>query len=980
MAGAGGVQNGGKLATKRLSSPLSCRQTGTTDPAGPDNCTAGEFCHVLRRPGETKSSKRYDQRVARKTCDRGSESRYARLFQQGISNTKEKWEAALDYQPVVVESVVSTHDVQNGSRPCDQGSNSSAPVCNQHRLDRRLLAHSGRAQALEVPGISSRFETVHVSGSAVWAEHGASRVLGGNEGFETLGSADRSSVVSIPRRLAPSAPRCQRTRAADSYVSQEVSGTRSLGQSKEVRAGPSAAHRLSRRPSGLRQRHDLRHRGAFCRHLRQGAGSHQTRDRWVSSASFSSRSSHSYRKDCAVRAMPPAKSAEPSVSAFEGKGETPGPSRLDKRLVSGLTLVDRAGPRAARRAHGGALARPPGSNRRVNDRLGRVLPRHCVTRQLVAESTEQAHQRARDDDSLTSVRAAEGAVSAEVHSLSHRQSDCGLLCQQTGGDTIATDAFVSTEAVAVGRGSSGDVDGASHQGQPQRGGGLGLEDRCSSEHRVVLHQERLPEPGSTVTVGATQHRSFCEQPEPSAAVVLQSLSGRPSVCDRRPYDTVARQEGLVRLPTDDHLGSCPQKDSGLTALKTAAGSPEATRSPVVSDPSADALHVIVEVEPSAGRSHATALAPLPSESRSFQSVPVLHQFQALKDQGFSDAVLAQVKQANAKSTSRVYESHWKLFCGWCKDHGLKPEAATGVAVCDFFLYLHHKRRLKVKTIECYRAALAYKLKRLSGYELCECDVINDLLRSFKREQASIAPAIVRWDIAAVLDFLQTGERRTDIASPKLLTFKMTFLLALALGKRRSEIHALQREGVEFSADGSTVTILPSCKFVSKTHLNSKGLGVLGPVTIPALQGDKGVTELCPVRTLRHYLAVTDDIRSPGQRRLIISHVDSIEKDISMQTVSRYIKRAILLTYANLESKSEKFVQFHYNITAHQVRHVAHSLGQLGAVPLTDLIRTGGWTTPRTFIRHYLHDLSPDTVKNLRSFGSFVAIEKVFKAD
>ena len=60
-----------------------------------------------------------------------------------------------------------------------------------------------------------------------------------------------------------------------------------------------------------------------------------------------------------------------------------------------------------------------------------------------------------------------------------------------------------------------------------------------------------------------------------------------------------------------------------------------------------------------------------------------------------------------------------------------------------------------------------------------------------------------------------------------------------------------------------------------------------------------------------------------------------------------------------------------------MRHVAHSLGQVGSLSFNDIIRTGGWTTSSTFIKHYLQDLSSDSVQRLASVGLFVAIESVF---
>ena len=85
--------------------------------------------------------------------------------------------------------------------------------------------------------------------------------------------------------------------------------------------------------------------------------------------------------------------------------------------------------------------------------------------------------------------------------------------------------------------------------------------------------------------------------------------------------------------------------------------------------------------------------------------------------------------------------------------------------------------------------------------------------------------------------------------------KTVFLLALASGKRRSEIHALSQGVRWINGDVRTVEIAPVTSFMSKTHVITSGLGALRPITLSSLEegGDRewnGDYLLCPVRTLR----------------------------------------------------------------------------------------------------------------------------------
>ena len=99
------------------------------------------------------------------------------------------------------------------------------------------------------------------------------------------------------------------------------------------------------------------------------------------------------------------------------------------------------------------------------------------------------------------------------------------------------------------------------------------------------------------------------------------------------------------------------------------------------------------------------------------------------------------------------------------------------------------------------------------------------------------------------------------ASLKHLTFKTVFLLALGLGKRRSEIHAWQNKNIRHQSDWSKVSLYPSPRFLSKNQLAKEGRDSVAPVVIPALaptldRSLKSDRSLCLVRALRYYLDKT----------------------------------------------------------------------------------------------------------------------------
>ena len=100
---------------------------------------------------------------------------------------------------------------------------------------------------------------------------------------------------------------------------------------------------------------------------------------------------------------------------------------------------------------------------------------------------------------------------------------------------------------------------------------------------------------------------------------------------------------------------------------------------------------------------------------------------------------------------------------------------------------------------------------------------------------------------------------------KWLTDKAVFLLALASGKRRSEIHAWTHFSVSSRKNWSEVTVSPSPAFLAKNQFASDGPDSIKPVLIPALTPmlDSSLVEdtsLCPVRALKVYLDKTKSMR------------------------------------------------------------------------------------------------------------------------
>ena len=107
-------------------------------------------------------------------------------------------------------------------------------------------------------------------------------------------------------------------------------------------------------------------------------------------------------------------------------------------------------------------------------------------------------------------------------------------------------------------------------------------------------------------------------------------------------------------------------------------------------------------------------------------------------------------------------------------------------VSDFFMYLYQDLKRHPLTIDGYRTAIVDTLGP-AGLHISQS---SDLYRLLSRNRPKSSRNLSKWNLSVVLNELTKAPsepmKNTDL---KHLTLKTAFLLALAFGKRHSEIHA-----------------------------------------------------------------------------------------------------------------------------------------------------------------------------------------------
>ena len=346
--------------------------------------------------------------------------------------------------------------------------------------------------------------------------------------------------------------------------------------------------------------------------------------------------------------------------------------------------------------------------------------------------------------------------------------------------------------------------------------------------------------------------------------------------------------------------------------------------------------------------------------------------QSIRDKKFSQNVADFVSRSRRASTQKVYDAKWTIFSNWCHTKKVNPISAPITFIADFLIFLFSEKICQISTIKGYRSMISNTLKFKTGNRIGSNPVLSELIRSFELQrpvQRSLTP---KWDLSWVLVCLQKPPfEPLDKASKFHVTIKTAFLLALATAKRCSEIHALAMDSqhLRFNQSDGSVSLILKSGFLAKNQLPSVKPN---PIVVPNLaricKWEHTDRLLCPVRALKFYLKMTSSYRQ-NRTRLFLPIKGN--KDISKDTISRWISYTVKLAYSKLTKRDISFLK----IKAHEVRALSSSWAFFDKVPLNDILQAAVWNSSSTFAKFYLRDMSQQA-QNLQSLGPIVVSQKV----
>ncbi len=536
------------------------------------------------------------------------------------------------------------------------------------------------------------------------------------------------------------------------------------------------------------------------------------------------------------------------------------------------------------------------------------------------------------------------------------QFHSGRIHQQTRGYAVSCSDGTDLGTVLSSQISQVSAQGSSYSGPTQHGGGYTEQRQPAHTHRVVS-----PSRGSESAVeqvGQAAGGSVRHQVQQKAGVVCVSNAGQSSMEGRCSVSGLDGP-GSLRLSSGSTPGQSVAENDGRAMYphpnrSVEDGSPlVSTTPPVVNRPT------VASIRQGGSLNSTTLRSQLQKRGRS--KTARLETIQSgLRKEGYSDSVAEKAAKCRKSSTLNIYDSKWLVFVDWCSERDMDPLLVTAGQVASFLEWLFEgPKKASPSTVAGYRAAISKVLKANGGIEISNNQVISDLMSYFKLQRPSVNSKFPKWDLVLVLKTLKKPPFVDMVnGNLKFITWKTVFLLLLAVGARRGEVHAIDSSSITQLDNFRSMVMKPNPVFMAKTHNMGNG-GVLSAIKVDSLKEVSGKNpdmdyDLCPVRAVKYYMSKTEPVRK-GIKQLFITYKAGDTRPAAKNTISSWVKQLILYSYEHAQKDQELIALC--QTSTHELRALSSSLALFNNVAIEDILSCCRWSNQTTFTSHYLRDCS-----------------------
>lgn len=931
-------------------------------------CSSNKFVSYTR-PSQVSTSISRSGHYVTKSCNRGGVdlNSVSGILFPSFSGSKEDWRNEAGHRPIYSEQISYCSPLQNGNKQIHQGFNPSRNVDYFSGSFRRVFPHSHFQNLQEIPSLRLEQQSFPVQGSPFWPVYSPFGFYQNHAGSYSSPTFPVYSDSFLSGRFPSQGILPNQIEGSDRFGHQLFSVPRLPYLLEKVRDNSVSRLCFPGRTFPNQCRPSPPTRGEIYKTMSEntfipdGSISHSTsilatsgsielsgRCNSIGTTSHSSASVLSAQvMDCSFTRMG---SIDSNHSAF----------------ISTPSMVVSTG-----KCNEGPMSVPSSSqsniiHRCLHPRLGSISGGAYNLGSLESRSFGRAYQCIGNESSSVCTESFPNVSKESVCHSGHGQHNSCSLSQESGRNSFTFSLSDSQRHSPSVFSTPGSSSGETYCGAPQYSSRHSIQIPCSSKHGVGTTSSSFQSCDSSL--GVTSDRSVCDQSQSQTSNICVSGSRSKIFCGRR-NEPILERNVRVRLPSFQvSLPSTSENSRGK--LQDHSYCSSMAKTVLVSRPSAPIMCLssssTSETRPSVSNQGQGSL----SKSRKTSSTRLASLRVSLRKRGFSEGATKHLTKSVRDSTSIVYDAKWSIFSDWCSEREIDPFQVTVQQLADFLVFLFESKGLCPSTIKGYRSAISRTIHISGGPDFGINEHISLLVRSFSLERPRQKTLVPKWDLGLVLSFLKLPPfEPAETIDLRFLSYKCCFLLALASGRRRSEIHAFSISDacLRFNRDKSSVTLLTDPAFLAKNQIPDKGAE---PVVIPALPSDSISVLLCPVRILSIYLERTCSLRSVSNSRLFIPIKKGIS-DLSVKTISTWICKCISLAYGS--SKAELLNSF--NVKAHDVRGISTSWALFNSASLEEVLSAGFWRNENSFISHYLQSMAT-FAESLYSLGPIVSAQRL----
>ena len=318
-----------------------------------------------------------------------------------------------------------------------------------------------------------------------------------------------------------------------------------------------------------------------------------------------------------------------------------------------------------------------------------------------------------------------------------------------------------------------------------------------------------------------------------------------------------------------------------------------------------------------------------SSGKQFFKTSGLENFrQNLANKGISERAAGLIAAARRPGSLSNYESSWGKWSSWCGKQQVSPFQCPITFVLDFLAQLY-ELKYEYSTINCHRSAISAYHDPIGNVPVGQHPQVSALMTGIFNQRPPKPRYSFVWDVEQVLTYLDQLPSN-DRLSDRLLTLRLTMLLALASACRCSELKCLD---IRYMTKTTNSYIFEFSK-VTKSWRKGKA-----PPSLEFFSFESN-TNLCVVSVLEAYLLRSAGWRSDNKHQLLLGTVNPHD-EVAKSTISGWVKT--VLGEAGIDTNIFK---------AHSSRSASTSKAKIGGCSLQDILKRGQWSGKSTWQKHY----------------------------